>query len=92
MRDSNTNRYALADVLSGMDSVVRKDVDRYSFHCPLEHRTPDVSAEIWRDTEGRIGICCHYRGCNRELRQRIVRPDDDLLGRMAEEVLSWATI
>ena len=76
MTHSNTNRNALADALSGMDSVVRKDANRYSFHCALEHRNPDASVETWPDAEGRIGVCCHDCECNREPWQRIVSPDD----------------
>ena len=76
MTHTNTNRNALDDVLSGLDSVVRKDADRYSLYCPLEHHRPDAFVETWPDAERRIGVCCHDRGCNREPWQRIVRPDD----------------
>ena len=74
MRDSNTNRDVLSDVLAGLEGVTRRDADRYSFHCPLEHRKPNASAEIWLDAEGRIGVCCHDCARNRELWQRIVGP------------------
>ena len=74
MRDSNTNRDVLAAILPGLDGVVRRGGDRYSFFCPLEHRKSNAAAEIWLDAEGMIGVCCHDCGRNRELWQSIVTP------------------
>ena len=65
MRDSKTDRDSLADALSGLEGVTRRDVDRDSFHCQLEHRKESASAGIWLDAHGRIGVC----GPNRELWQ-----------------------
>lgn len=89
MRDCNTNREILADVLAGLEGVTLKDADRYSFHCPLEHRKSNASAEIWLDAEGRIGVCCYDCGRNQELWQRIVRPRIRRVGSRARTTYTY---
>ena len=91
MRDSNTNRYALSDVPAELDSVVRKDADRNSFHSPSEHRRENAPGEIWLDADGRIGVCCHDCRHGSELRQRLIGPVDDPSGREVGEGVRWAT-
>ena len=89
MKDCNTNRDVLADVLAGLEGVTRKDPDRYSFHCPLEHRKSNASAEVWLDAEGRIGVCCYDCGRNQELWQRIVSPRIRRVGSRARTTYTY---
>lgn len=91
MRDSNTNRCLLSDVLAELDCFVRNSADRNAFHCPLEHRKSNASVEVWLDAEFRFCVRCRDCGLSSELWQRIIGYADNPPGRLAGEVLTWAT-